>query len=675
MKHLQILSVANNSFTGPFPEVRGLPQLRDIAAHCNRFTGAFPDISGLKSLDAVFVHGNMFQGSLPALPHSARTVLMHGNLFSGGVDKLGSKAEHLQLLLALAGNYLSGSVGNAALSTHEPLLHGRSTSTFLVSEDADLRKALALIGAVAVCGLLCVLLLLGFHRGDTTAAKDRAVTFENAQVLATLRRCQRMLGLQCGAALVCFGLYRSCENLITDEGTVLRSSAAYARGAPMVFAYGIVVLFNGFCILWIRRFPYNSAHPQQARRTWFQTVTAWAQVVCLILVCSSPSLLNSILDCYPTPWVCLLAVKPYLPLISTALTVNLLPRLLRMVAKATSLPADRLNIMRGLGTWVLPCAVLVVLSQDCYGMWWRFLEECGDSNEWSCSARELYRGFPRCVSATRFDIPSNWVFNGSHWLQDYFVTTRDICDMRWANPSKCTTRLLEVVGMFIFMKLLTASLVPLVLLLISTLGKTERTRFRFPNPLPVGVVRREGGGIERLDLVLWLPHRSRESVRSVRLLRLSEKFSPLEVLQRVAVWVDLALGWGLLHPPTALAGFLYVSIEAWTYGKAVSILNLQWTREQQQVQLPKAMMGFWIAMMGVFAAVHFVFATLLDPSWTILLLVLSWLCSYCIWRCERRDRSGVDAFELAVMQASTVRPANQSSQGVPSPSSRHHWHS
>eukprot|EP00929_Paragymnodinium_shiwhaense_P043701 TRINITY_DN22459_c0_g1_i2.p1 TRINITY_DN22459_c0_g1~~TRINITY_DN22459_c0_g1_i2.p1 ORF type:complete len:388 (-),score=28.93 TRINITY_DN22459_c0_g1_i2:82-1245(-) len=308
----------------------------------------------------------------------------------------------------------------------------------------------------------------------------------------------------------------------------------------------------------------------------------------------------------------------------------LLPSLVRRISRKTQINAI---VLQGLATWVLPCAVLVVLSEDCYGLWWRFLPECYESHGWVCTPITANRCFP----TARFDIPDlHYSFNGTNWLQELLITREElhICEARWTKPERCTTRLLEVVGTFLFMKLLTASVLPLFFLAACMIGKSRTGRRRCCLPMPFGVVMRDESGCEELDLVLWLPCRHRDRLT---LMCLSEKFSPTRVMQRVAIWVDVSFGWGLLHPPTALAGLLYITVEQWTYRKTVEVLKLQFRREDRgdkRVTLPKSMMVFWLQMTGLLAALHVGSTASAAPNGQVLampilpMVLVGLLCSY-----------------------------------------------
>eukprot|EP00929_Paragymnodinium_shiwhaense_P061961 TRINITY_DN30944_c0_g1_i1.p1 TRINITY_DN30944_c0_g1~~TRINITY_DN30944_c0_g1_i1.p1 ORF type:complete len:451 (+),score=35.11 TRINITY_DN30944_c0_g1_i1:150-1355(+) len=359
----------------------------------------------------------------------------------------------------------------------------------------------------------------------------------------------------------------------------------------MPFAYGLIVVFNGLALFWIRGFPNDEASADHADRSWSQPLKAYLFMLSVLCPCTFPALFNSILDCYPHPPDCFLLAKPYLPLLSTLLTSTVLPAQVRRIARTTNVPVERLMMLHGLAMWVLPCGVLMALSQDCYGLWWRYLPQCQEARDWSCA--EDVEGHSWCTPTAQLDISFGAPeFNGTHFLDEIVLKKEDICDVRWADPQKCSTRLLEVVGMFLFMKLLLASIIPPLCLLVCMMAKSRQRLCPFL--LPLGVDEEEVEGVGKLFLVLRLP-----CCGAIRLGCISDKFAPVEVVQRVAIWVDVSLGWGLLHPPTAFAGFLHTCVETWAFHRAALELNLQFTSTARVTKLPKGMMLFCLAMMSI----------------------------------------------------------------------------
>eukprot|EP00929_Paragymnodinium_shiwhaense_P063409 TRINITY_DN31676_c0_g1_i4.p1 TRINITY_DN31676_c0_g1~~TRINITY_DN31676_c0_g1_i4.p1 ORF type:complete len:1034 (-),score=74.44 TRINITY_DN31676_c0_g1_i4:136-3237(-) len=619
---LRMLSVANNRFTGEFPELTGLWNLTTLVAHGNAFTGMFPDISGLPLLQVVTAHDNSFEGSLPLLPPAAKTILLHSNMFSGSLQRLGNNTDKLDLVSVVAGNYLHGPVDNYKFSSKEPLLNNRRTSRFLVNVRANLKRELLLVLVITV--MWCCLAAfsarsIGLHRGADESRGAFVVTF--------LSECRRMMARQCCVALFCFSIYSGSLDLIARDGglTSLSFDATYSRGSLMVIAYCVVMIFNGYALIWIRRLPYSPSPLQSRSPTWLQTFMAWVGVGLAVTMCCSMSLLNSILDCHPNPPDLLLRVQRYLPLMSALLCTMVAPRLVMWISLKTDVPARRLSVLQGLGTWVLPCAVLAFLSEDCYGGWWQWLPQCHEEVSWTCTrimgslASETLES--NCLPSATFVIADrsmqDWTYNGSDFLLDSrILTQRDICQVRWVHPGKCTARLLDVVGTFLLKKLLAASVFTLVFLAICL--QSKRGAQRWPHvPFPLGVVSRTDGVFEDVDVVLRLPF---QSCGTMQLLCVTSMFSPAVVMQRVAVWVDLSLGWGLLIPFISFAGFICTSIELLVYKIVLRTVRLRGV--DQEPPIPKVMMLSWLFLMSGLAALHFgsSFSVAFEPAhfrWTL----------------------------------------------------------
>eukprot|EP00929_Paragymnodinium_shiwhaense_P079830 TRINITY_DN41614_c0_g1_i1.p1 TRINITY_DN41614_c0_g1~~TRINITY_DN41614_c0_g1_i1.p1 ORF type:complete len:1115 (-),score=132.85 TRINITY_DN41614_c0_g1_i1:256-3600(-) len=600
---LQTLSVANNWFTGKLPNLSMLQSLRTIVAHGNNFQGLFPNISQLPSLQQVIAHDNFFEGHLPVLPPMVKTVLLHGNRFHGLANHLGSNATRLDLVLAVAGNYLDGPVSRN-ISSKEPLLENNAASTLLVDVDSDVQHELSLIGVTA---LMAVCLFARRERwGDCQPGEEGQLSAFTEQVLS---RCQKRMALQCCVAFSCLCVYIRSHDLLYRQGGLapLMSNATYRRGALMIAAYFVVLVYNSSAFVWILKFPRSNANLNKQRPSWLQRVAAWLGLLLVVVVCSCPSLVNSALDCYPEPWDMFVSVKTYLPAVGALLNSVLLPKLVLWIGSTTGIPPQRLSVLQSLGSWVLPCMLLVVMSEDCYGAWWHWMPDCGLQRTWSCYPDK--DGDNVCESDARFDIPyegGNWAYNGSHYLQNVMIVSReDICETRWVHPGKCTARLLDVVGAFLLKKMMVAAMLTMIFLAMCMYGKAEWTWSVCPDwPCPLGLVtKRDDAEVEHMDLVFWLPFTRGDSMK---LLCVTSMFSPAAVTQRVAIWVDLSFGWGLLNPSMSFASLLYITIELLAYKTAVRKLKLRFKQKEEDVQLPKGMMILWLAMMTILAALHLV---------------------------------------------------------------------
>eukprot|EP00929_Paragymnodinium_shiwhaense_P030093 TRINITY_DN17111_c0_g1_i2.p1 TRINITY_DN17111_c0_g1~~TRINITY_DN17111_c0_g1_i2.p1 ORF type:complete len:318 (+),score=29.07 TRINITY_DN17111_c0_g1_i2:392-1345(+) len=270
-------------------------------------------------------------------------------------------------------------------------------------------------------------------------------------------------------------------------------------------------------------------------------------------------------------------------------------------------------------------------------------------------------GIPKCTPTATFDVPTDmFYFSEAKLYPRITVSTEEVCEARWTEPERCTARLLEVVGVYLFMKLLTASMLPPIFLGLCMLGKSDWLRFS----TPVSILKQDEDGVESIDVVLRLRG------QTYRLLCLSEKFSAQEVVQCVAVMVDLSFGWGLLHPPFSFAGFYYVSVELLTYRKAVRDVQLKFKDEEEMPRLPRAMMAFWLQVMGGFVALHFGSTAWTEPSrttWAITVVPMTIMWIVCYRFSQRRDALAAqeDVMELVTkaVSGSLLNDTNDSPAG------------
>ncbi|XP_059458959.1 pollen receptor-like kinase 4 [Corylus avellana] len=88
LSFLRTLSLMNNTFTGPIPDVKKLSALKSLYLSYNHFSGEIPDAAfeGMRSLKKVFLTNNEFTGRIPlSLASLPRLMLLglDGNKFDG----------------------------------------------------------------------------------------------------------------------------------------------------------------------------------------------------------------------------------------------------------------------------------------------------------------------------------------------------------------------------------------------------------------------------------------------------------------------------------------------------------------------------------------------------------------------------------------------------------------
>eukprot|EP00929_Paragymnodinium_shiwhaense_P057305 TRINITY_DN28682_c0_g1_i3.p1 TRINITY_DN28682_c0_g1~~TRINITY_DN28682_c0_g1_i3.p1 ORF type:complete len:695 (+),score=38.94 TRINITY_DN28682_c0_g1_i3:89-2173(+) len=587
------------------PNISGLRKLVTLSVFGNSFLGGFPQISALPKLRTILAYDCSLTGDLPELPPSAVTVLLHGNSFSGFLDDLGKDTEHLELATALPGNYLLGPVRNRAVSLAEPTLAGKRQSQLMVNKCTDVYFAIAAsLAALSLVGLVELILHSSRLHGSRRSPRPASALRYN------LQKCRYMLALQALAASLCTFIYVRCETAVGPGHWLLRSTASYSRGRLMLAAYAIILLISAACIVWMGEMRGRNAFSgmrKWATTRYQQKVVAWLWFFCATQFCNLPATLNSVIDCVPLPrrlrW--LNDLQKFLPAVGAVFTQLLLPHLLKRVANGANIPVAKALILRGVSTWVLPCLVIVLLSQDCYGLWWNFLPECYQKRDWDCITKpdpsSPGHTHLECHSSLRFDIPhENWRFNGTvRKPNGYYVVQDGICKQRWMKPSKCTTRVLDVVSSYLLNKFLVACLLPPALLAACIQAPDGERRWHYM--FPIGVARETRDGITHVDLVLRLGCCQR------KVLAISERFGPAEVTARTATWVELALGWGMVCPPIAFAGLFYICLETWAYDTMHTRLCLRccYEAEEMLAKFPSTVMVSWLMVSNSLVAIHF----------------------------------------------------------------------
>eukprot|EP00929_Paragymnodinium_shiwhaense_P101966 TRINITY_DN65166_c0_g1_i1.p1 TRINITY_DN65166_c0_g1~~TRINITY_DN65166_c0_g1_i1.p1 ORF type:complete len:262 (-),score=26.34 TRINITY_DN65166_c0_g1_i1:5-790(-) len=234
-----------------------------------------------------------------------------------------------------------------------------------------------------------------------------------------------------------------------------------------------------------------------------------------------------------------------------------------------------------------------------------------------------------CTSKRVFDIGAKELCsftNSTHCFLSPLVSAEDLCNKRWPDPPDCTANVMDIVGTFIFEKLLAACLLTPTLLLLSSFALSELPRW-----MVVGIVRTEDADGVRVALSL----RSIISGDMRQVISLSDTFSPSRALQRLAVWTDLALAWGLLYPPIAFVGLANFLIECWCYEKATSNLRFYQQSSQGLFQMPRLTMLFWFMAGSTFGALHAASVVEEEPGvlsvvTALAVATLSWILGF--WR-------------------------------------------
>lgn len=101
LKNIRTLSMNNNGFSGPIPDLSGLEFLRTLRMNDNKFTGSVPAFDGMHILSIIDISGNALSGPIP----------------SNFIDRIGRR---LNPEIDLSNNKITGSVP-AALGRFDDL--------------------------------------------------------------------------------------------------------------------------------------------------------------------------------------------------------------------------------------------------------------------------------------------------------------------------------------------------------------------------------------------------------------------------------------------------------------------------------------------------------------------------------------------------------------------------
>eukprot|EP00929_Paragymnodinium_shiwhaense_P050156 TRINITY_DN25279_c0_g3_i3.p1 TRINITY_DN25279_c0_g3~~TRINITY_DN25279_c0_g3_i3.p1 ORF type:complete len:1102 (-),score=84.26 TRINITY_DN25279_c0_g3_i3:37-3342(-) len=621
---LSHLNLANNRLSGSFNlDLDRLPELKLLHLSNNRLTGPLPDsLTRAVSIQTLALHGNRFTGRLPRLSAKAPydAVLLHSNQLVGCFSDIGDpKAGDI---VALPGNYLTRDVGkHGAVAALEPFVKANSHSPFF-RHTAPPWKMLAMLAAVFAAWFALQMRLppASLPAGSRADAvlRETFVALQPAVLWHSVLAC---------ALMICY----NCGNVgLVSMWTVSRHTAAFCRGPYALFAFASSLL-STTCILprllTLPRYDASSLPSRQAlngvKRGCCRRIVLWLAMLASCLLVSLPNLLNVLLKSSPQVQPVVFSV---LPPLGAVLQVFVQPALLRKLASAAGVPYYELQILQGASSWALPLAVLVDISPECRGSWWRFLDMCSEPPRWHCVVAQFMTGHgiqwkTYCWHNRTLDVPSREqcaLRNSTHCMRGLIISTDDICGDRWPDPLRCTSSIIDVIGTFVFKKLLFICSLTLGLLLVASLGKARS---------PVGLLGNEVADGSRSALAC---QRVRLGVNRI-LLSFSAKFTALEALPRLSVWSDLTLSWGLLYPPIAGVGLLYLLVERWCYEKGRC--NFRFVHEESVktvVQMPRSTMIGWFMVANILGAVHVACVAVDEPSsWhfaaALTAVLISWI--------------------------------------------------
>ncbi|KAK7325350.1 hypothetical protein VNO77_29512 [Canavalia gladiata] len=147
MSALRTISLMNNTFVGPLPNVRKLPNLKALFLSYNHFSGQIPDdaFMGLPKLKKVYLANNEFIGKIPSsLATLPRLLILRldSNKFRGQIPQF--QCKNLKVM-SLSNNELEGPIPTSLSSFHASSFSGNLglCGAPLTSECPESKEAMA----------------------------------------------------------------------------------------------------------------------------------------------------------------------------------------------------------------------------------------------------------------------------------------------------------------------------------------------------------------------------------------------------------------------------------------------------------------------------------------------------------------------------------------------------
>eukprot|EP00929_Paragymnodinium_shiwhaense_P075182 TRINITY_DN38430_c0_g2_i1.p1 TRINITY_DN38430_c0_g2~~TRINITY_DN38430_c0_g2_i1.p1 ORF type:complete len:469 (-),score=20.10 TRINITY_DN38430_c0_g2_i1:115-1521(-) len=409
-----------------------------------------------------------------------------------------------------------------------------------------------------------------------------------------------------------------------------RLTAAVCRGNWAVVAFVVSLLSTSWHLTTLIGLPLrrSRATPGAGRRGCGSRVFAPLCVLASCLATTWPALLNVYVRTSPSVAPGVVRMRPYLPAVGAGMQIVVLPKMLRKIASTAKVPVHELQILQGASSWALSLVVVAVLSPDCRGAWWLAVEACQEVETWLCkqSRRHGALKVTNCWRNRVLDVRAAGsdydYFNMTHCMIGSLVTAEDICGERWPQKgTRCTSNIVDIVGLFVFQKMLVACCFPVVVCILGSFGR--RT---LPWWTPLGVLRGEENDRVPFGVVLQIPSLSIDW----KIMDISQAFSPTNGAQRLAVWSDLHLSWGLLYPPIAAAGLAHFLIERFCHSICGNF-GLRPSPSGEVARIPRHNMIIWFMAANVLSAIHTASVVDDEPSaWHVVASFLALLASWII---------------------------------------------
>lgn len=293
----------------------------------------------------------------------------------------------------------------------------------------------------------------------------------------------------------------------------------------------------------------------------------------------------------------------------------------------------------GMMAWVLPLLPTLAISENCSGLWRRFLHQCWAPPEcWPCEAyrfgtdQRLCSDFGRntLYCARVFDVClERWKWNGTVFMSHdcEIIDTQAICSKMGTHFERCTMAVLDAFGPFLLAKVLLAPTPSLLILLMCRLARKEVPRFlpcwvllRPRSSRPCTQVDQDEEAIRRSRTKLSSNPSPANKEAAASMIELSfvckspsqetpkppepeamtmvfqwrgwcrfrnppfevdvpmlTFFSASQVGVRLIVWCEVSISWGLAFPSIAFVGLLAMLTEIWCHQIARDYFGLRAT--------------------------------------------------------------------------------------------------